>query len=54
MYEFLFAKQDQANIDEDELKVLRAAASQYAKLTPKQVEREVAEGRWIELDLGNR
>ena len=51
VYEFLFAKQDKANIDADELKVLRAAAKQYAALTPEQAERQVVGGRWIEIDL---
>jgi hypothetical protein len=52
MYQYLFAKQDRANIDEDELQALRAAAKQYALLNAQQVDKEVAEGRWIELDLG--
>lgn len=51
VYQYLYAKQDRANIDEDELKTLRAAAKQYAMLTEAQADREVAEGRWIELDL---
>jgi hypothetical protein len=52
VYQYLFAKQDMANIDEGELRVLREAAKQYAKLTPAKAEQEVAEGRLIELDLG--
>jgi hypothetical protein len=52
VYQYLFAKQDRANIDEDELILLRAAARQYARLTHEQAGREIAEGRWIELDLG--
>jgi hypothetical protein len=53
VYQYLFAKQDRANIDEDEVKILRAAARQYARLTPEQAAEEVTEGRWIELDLGS-
>jgi hypothetical protein len=52
VYQYLFAKQDMANIDDGELRVLREAAKQYAKLTPAKAEQEVAEGRLIELDLG--
>jgi hypothetical protein len=53
VYQYLFAKQDRANIDDDELALLRAAAKQYARLTPAQVDQEIAAGRWIELDLGD-
>lgn len=53
VYQYLFAKQGRANIDAGELKVLRAAAKQYAALTPGQAEQEVASGRWVELDLAD-
>ena len=51
VYQYLFAKRDRANIDDDELRILRAAAREYAKLTAAQADHEVAEGRWIELTL---
>jgi hypothetical protein len=50
VYQYLFAKQDRANIDDDDLKLLRLAAKEYAKLTPEQVDLQIAEGLWIELD----
>jgi hypothetical protein len=50
VYQYLFAKQDKANIDDDDLKLLRLAAKEYAKLTPEQVDHQIAEGLWIELD----
>jgi hypothetical protein len=53
IYQYLFAKQDRANIDDDELKTLRSAAKAYAALTPKQVDNEVAKGNWLELNLGS-
>jgi hypothetical protein len=49
VYQYLFAKQDRANIDDDELKILRAAAKEYAILSPEQADQEVAAGRWIEI-----
>jgi hypothetical protein len=51
VYQYLFAKQDRANIDEAELNVLRAAAKKYALLNAEQINREIAEGRLIELQL---
>jgi hypothetical protein len=53
VYQFLFAKQDRANINEDELRLLREAAKRYAALTPVQADQEVAEGRWVELNFGD-
>ena len=49
VYQYLFAKQDRANIDEDELKVFRDLAKQYGGMTPEQAERQVADGHWIEI-----
>jgi hypothetical protein len=50
VYQYLFAKQDKANIDDDDLKLLRLAAKEYATLTPEQVDLQIAEGLWVELD----
>ena len=52
VYQYLFAKQDRANIDEDELKVFRSIARLYGALTPKEAERQVADGHWIEICVG--
>jgi len=45
----LFAKQDRANIDEVELRVLRSIAKGNASLTPAQVIELVRDGAWIEI-----
>lgn len=54
--EYLFAKQDRANIEDDELKAFRSLAKAYAALAAKQVEALVAGKDWIEIctdkDLG--
>ncbi len=49
VYEFLFAKQDRANIDDDELKAFRLIAKQYGAMTPAQAEAQVSDGHWIEI-----
>ena len=52
VYQYLFAKQDRANIDDDELKVLRGIAKGHAALTPEQVAVLIADGDWIEICAG--
>ncbi len=47
VFEFLFAKQDVANISDDELKAFRLLARSYANLTASQIEALVAGGQWI-------
>ena len=54
VYEYLFAKQDRANIADDQLKRLRLIAQGYAKLTAKQIEVLVIDGDWIEIGQGTR
>ena len=54
VYEYLFAKQDRANIADDQLKRLRQVAHGYAKLTAKQIEVLVIDGDWIEIGQGTR
>ena len=49
VYEFLFAKRDKANLDEDELKVYRAIAKQYGKMTGETAQRQIDDGQWIEI-----
>jgi hypothetical protein len=51
VYQYLFAKQDRANIDERELNILRAASKQYASLSEVQINQQVANGNLIELDI---
>ena len=52
IFEYLFAKQDRANIDEDELKAFRQLAKAYAVLTPQQVAELVAGKDWIGICTG--
>ena len=49
VYQFLFAKQDRANIDEDELAQFRLLAKRYANMTPDQADVQVTEGHWTEI-----
>lgn len=49
VYTYLFAKQDRANIDESELKAFRSIARQYGTMTFNEMERQVADGHWIEI-----
>ena len=52
VYQFLFAKQDRANIDEAELKAFRLLAKTYRAMTNEQVDAQVADGHWIEICSG--
>ncbi len=52
VYAFLFAKQDMANIAEDDLARLRALAKQYGAMTAGQADTQVADGHWIEICQG--
>lgn len=52
VYQYLFAKQDRANIDDDELKAFRLLAKDYATMSQAQVEAQVADGHWIEICQG--
>ena len=49
VYQYLFAKQDRANIDDDELKAFRLIAKDYATMTRAQADALVADGHWIEI-----
>jgi hypothetical protein len=49
VYQYLFAKQDRANIEDDELKAFRELAKGYATLTEEQVTALVAGKDWIEI-----
>jgi len=48
--EYLFAKQDKANIAPNELAAFRKLATAYARLTDAQVQQLLANGDWMELD----
>ncbi len=49
VYEFLFVKQDMANIDDDALLRLRQLAKGYASLRADQVSRLLADKDWTEI-----
>lgn len=49
VYQYLFAKQDRANIDHEELKAFRQLAKAYATMTEAQVAAQVEDGHWIEI-----
>ncbi|MEI8703211.1 type II toxin-antitoxin system RelE/ParE family toxin (plasmid) [Mesorhizobium mediterraneum] len=49
VYEYLFAKQDRANIDDDELAQFRSLAKAYAGLTDRQLGELLADGDFLEI-----
>lgn len=54
VYEYLFAKKDRANIDDDELIAFRHLAKIYAGLTDKQVAQLVSERHFMEICRGDQ
>ncbi len=54
VYEYLFAKQDRANIDDDELVEFRKLAKAYGGLTAHQVNRLLQDQDWMEICNGNQ
>lgn len=54
VYEYLFAKQDRANIDDDELVEFRKLAKAYGSLTTKQVNRLLQDHDWMEICNDNQ
>jgi len=52
VYQYLFAKKNRANIDEDELREFRLIAKQYSAMTSDQAAAQVADGHWIEICVG--
>jgi hypothetical protein len=48
-YQCLFAKQNRANIEDDELSAFRLLAKQQGAMTQVQTEAQVAGGLWIEI-----
>lgn len=49
VYEYLFAKQDRANIDDHELAEFRKLAKVYAGLTERQIAALLADGDFLEI-----
>lgn len=52
VFTYLFAKQDRANIDEDELLAFRKLADIYRKKTTDALNAELASGALVEIDDG--
>jgi len=53
VYEYLFAKQDRANIADDELAEFRKLVKIYATLTAHRVGQLIQERNWMEICDGN-
>jgi hypothetical protein len=53
VYEYLFAKQDRANIEDDELADYRKLVKAYAGLTTHQVNHLIRENDWMEICSGD-
>ena len=54
VYEYLFAKKDRDNIDNDELNAFRQLAKRYAELTQFQLEALISGGHFVEICHGNK
>lgn len=54
IYEYLFAKKDRANIDDDELADFRRLVKAYAGVTTHQVGQLIREGDWKEICDGGQ
>jgi len=54
VYEYLFAKQDRANIDDDELVDFRKLAKAYGNLTKQQINQLLQNNDWMEICNGNK
>lgn len=49
VFEFLFAKKDRENIDEDELRYFRRLAEVYEALSEQQLDELIRDGDWLEI-----
>ena len=49
IYEYVFAKKDRENIDDDELRAFRKLAGDYARLTDAQVAQLLERGALVEI-----
>ncbi len=54
VYEYLFAKKDQANIAVDELVYFRKLSKRYEALTKQQVDELIERSRWTEICHGSQ
>jgi hypothetical protein len=54
IYEYLFAKQERANIEDDELADFRKLVKAYAVLTTHQISQLIREDDWKEICDGNQ
>ena len=54
VYEYLFAKQERANIEDHELTDFRKLVKAYAGLTTQQINQLIREGDWKEICEGNQ
>ena len=54
VYEYLYAKQDRANIQDDELAAYRKLVKAYAGLTTYQVNQLLQDQDWMEICNGNQ
>jgi hypothetical protein len=54
VYEYLFAKQERANIEDDELAAFRKLVKVYAGLTTHQVNQLIRDEDWKEICDGNQ
>jgi hypothetical protein len=54
VYAYLFAKQERADIEDDELADFRKLVKAYAALTAHQVNQLIREGDWKEICDGNQ
>jgi hypothetical protein len=54
VYEYLFAKQDRANIEDDELADFRKLVKAYAGVTTDQVNQLIRENDWMEICNGDQ
>lgn len=52
VYQFLFAKKDQANIANDDLTDFRLVAKRYAALNDDQITKLISAGDWMEICNG--
>ncbi len=54
VFEYLFAKQERANIEDDELSAFRKLVKVYARLATHQVSQLIREDDWREICDGNQ
>lgn len=54
VFEYLFAKQDRANIDDDELADFRVLVKAYGGLTTRQINHFLQDQDWMEICDGNQ